>query len=118
VRIGLFTNNYLPFCGGVTISVETLRRGLERRGHEVWLFAPRFPGYTDDTPRVIRVPSVPAATYPEFALAIPWSPRIRRQVSDLQLDVFHAHHPFLLGPAARFMTGQTLYINGGRLMVP
>jgi 3-oxoacyl-[acyl-carrier protein] reductase len=25
---------------------------------------------------------------------------------------------FLLGPAARFMTGQTLYINGGRLMVP
>jgi len=45
VRIGLFTNNYLPFCGGVTISVETLRRGLERRGHEVWLFAPRFPGY-------------------------------------------------------------------------
>jgi 3-oxoacyl-[acyl-carrier protein] reductase len=25
---------------------------------------------------------------------------------------------FLLGPAARFMTGQTMYINGGRLMVP
>ncbi|MGH7004775.1 MAG: SDR family NAD(P)-dependent oxidoreductase [Alphaproteobacteria bacterium] len=25
---------------------------------------------------------------------------------------------FLMGPGARFMTGQTLYINGGRLMVP
>ena len=101
MRIGLFTNNYLPFCGGVTISVETLRCGLERRGHEVWLFAPRFPGYTDDTPRVIRVPSVPAATYPEFALAIPWGPRLARRVRALGLDVFHAHHPFLLGPAAR-----------------
>src|SRR6185503_14752465 len=78
-----------------------LRRGLERRGHEVWLFAPRFPGYTDDTPRVIRVPSVPAATYPEFALAIPWGPRLARRVRALGFDVFHAHHPFLLGPAAR-----------------
>ena len=101
MRIGLFTNNYLPFCGGVTISVETLRRGLEGRGHEVWTFAPRFPGTPETDPRVVRFPSIPAATYPEFALAVPWSPRIRRQVSRLDLDVFHAHHPFLLGPAAR-----------------
>jgi 1,2-diacylglycerol 3-alpha-glucosyltransferase len=100
VRIGLFTNNYLPFCGGVTISVETLRRGLEARGHEVWVFAPRFPGAAGD-PRVVRFPSVPAATYPEFALAVPWTPRLGRRIRDLALDVFHAHHPFLLGPAAR-----------------
>jgi glycosyltransferase involved in cell wall biosynthesis len=101
VRIGLFTNNYLPFCGGVTISVQTLRRGLEARGHEAWIFAPRFPGAPDPDPRVVRFPSIPAATYPEFALAVPWSPRIGRLVGRLDLDVFHAHHPFLLGPAAR-----------------
>ncbi len=101
MRIGLFTNNYLPFCGGVTISVETLRQGLEARGHEVWILAPRFPGADDVGPRVIRFPSVPAATYPEFALAIPWAPRLARRIRALDLDVFHAHHPFLLGPAAR-----------------
>ena len=101
MRIGLFTNNYLPFCGGVTISVQTLRRGLEGRGHEAWIFAPRFPGVPDPDPRVVRFPSIPAATYPEFALAVPWSPRIGRLVGRLDLDVFHAHHPFLLGPAAR-----------------
>ena len=99
MRIGLFTNNYLPFCGGVTISVQTLRRGLEGRGHEAWIFAPRFPGVPDPDPRVVRFPSIPAATYPEFALAIPWSPRIGRLVGRLDLNVFHAHHPFLLGPA-------------------
>jgi len=101
VRIGLFTNNYLPFCGGVTISVETLRRGLEARGHEVWTFAPRFPDTIDEAPRVVRFPSVPAGTYPEFTLAIPWAPRFARLVQSLDLDVYHAHHPFLLGPAAR-----------------
>jgi glycosyltransferase involved in cell wall biosynthesis len=103
VRIALFTNNYLPFCGGVTISVETLRRGLEARGHDVWVFAPRFREPVADAPRVVRYPSVPAATYPEFSLAVPFAPAIARLVRGLAIDVFHAHHPFLLGPvAARF----------------
>ena len=101
MRVALFTNNYLPFCGGVTISVETLRRGLEARGHEPWVFAPRFPGLPQMASRTIRYPSIPATTYPDFALAIPYSARVARLVGRLHFDVFHAHHPFLLGPAAR-----------------
>ncbi|MBI4636302.1 MAG: glycosyltransferase [Candidatus Rokubacteria bacterium] len=101
MRVALFTNNYLPFCGGVTISVETLRRGLEARGHEVWVLAPTFGDSRDRSPRVVRYPSIPAATYPTFALAIPYSRRITRLVRTLDFDVFHAHHPFLLGPVAR-----------------
>jgi 1,2-diacylglycerol 3-alpha-glucosyltransferase len=101
VRVALFTNNYVPFCGGVTISVETLRRGLEASQHEAWVFAPRFPGTPPDGDRVIRYPSVPAATYPEFALAIPYSPRIAARARRLGVDIVHAHHPFLLGPVAR-----------------
>ena len=100
MRVALFTNNYLPFCGGVTISVETLRAGLEAAGHEAWVFGPRL-ARAGDLPRVVRYPSIPAATYPEFALAIPYSRRIGRLVATLDFDVFHAHHPFLLGPAAR-----------------
>jgi 1,2-diacylglycerol 3-alpha-glucosyltransferase len=49
----------------------------------------------------VRYPSIPAATYPEFALAVPWAPAIGREVRRLAFDVFHAHHPFLLGPVAR-----------------
>jgi 1,2-diacylglycerol 3-alpha-glucosyltransferase len=101
VRIALFTNNYLPFCGGVTVSVETLRRGLDARGHEAWVFAPRFAGHQPDGGRIVRYPSIPAATYPQFPLAVPYAPHVRRLVRGLGFDVFHAHHPFLLGPAAR-----------------
>jgi glycosyltransferase involved in cell wall biosynthesis len=105
LRVALFTNNYVPFCGGVTTSVETLRRGLAGRGHEVWVFAPRFPGAADD-PQVVRYPSIPAATYPEFALAIPFSGAIAARVRALAIDVFHAQHPFLLGPTARRLARQ------------
>jgi glycosyltransferase involved in cell wall biosynthesis len=49
---------------------------------------------------VVRYPSLPAATYPEFALAVPYSRRIARFVERLEVDVLHAHHPFLLGPTA------------------
>jgi len=101
VKVALFTNNYLPFRGGVTTSVETLRRGLEGRGHEAWVFAPRFPGAVDTCSRIVRYPSLPAATYPEFSLAVPWSRAVSARVRAERFDVFHAHHPFLLGPLAR-----------------
>ena len=107
MRIALFTNNYLPFCGGVTISVETLRRGLEASGHEAWVFGPRLTGAEDASVRVVRYPSIPVATYPEFALAVPYSRRIERLVTALAFDVIHAHHPFLLGPAARRLARRT-----------
>lgn len=101
MRVALFTNNYLPFCGGVTTSVETLRAGLAGRGHPTWIFAPRFRGAPADPDWVLRYPSIPAVTYPEFPLAVPFSRRIAGRVRALAFDVFHAHHPFLLGPAAR-----------------
>lgn len=101
MRIGIFTNNYLPLQGGVATSCEILRRGSLALGHEPYVFAPRFPGYTDAAPEVFRYASIPAPTYPDFSLAIPFSPRIVRAVEALKLDIFHAQHPFLLGQAAR-----------------
>src|SRR6266702_992752 len=101
MRVGLFTNNYLPFRGGVTTAVETLRRGLEAMGHSVWVFAPAWSGPHVDPAYVFRYPSAPAPTYPGFAIPLPFSRRLSRAARELELDVFHAQHPFLLGPAAR-----------------
>ena len=77
MRVGIFTNNYLPMRGGVTAAVETLSQGLEALGHRVWIFAPRFPGPPLDSPNVHRFPSIPAPTYPDFSLALPWSRQVR-----------------------------------------
>lgn len=101
MRVALFTNNYLPFRGGVTTAVETLRDGLERLGHRAWVFAPAPATTVEDPPRVLRYPSIPAPTYPGFALPLPFSPRLARVARGLDLDVVHAQHPFLLGVTAR-----------------
>jgi 1,2-diacylglycerol 3-alpha-glucosyltransferase len=101
MRVGLFTNNYLPFRGGVTTAVETLRQGLEELGHEAWVFAPESSVPQDDPAFVFRYPSVPAPTYPGFALPLPFSRRWSRAALELDLDVYHAQHPFLLGVTAR-----------------
>ena len=101
MRVGLFTNNYLPTLGGVPRSVETLRLGLERSGHGAYVFAPRVPGFSDLSAQIFRGPSVPAPTYPDFFVPLPVWPRLSSTVRNLDLDLFHAHHPFLLGQAAR-----------------
>jgi glycosyltransferase involved in cell wall biosynthesis len=87
--------------GGVPTAVDTIRRDLEALGHEVVVVAPRMAGADDGGRRVIRVPAVPAPTYPDFALALPLGPSLTRRLRSLELDVFHAHHPFLLGASAR-----------------
>jgi glycosyltransferase involved in cell wall biosynthesis len=101
LRIGLFTNNYFPMLGGVPTAVETIRRDLEALGHEVVIVAPRMAGADDGGRWLIRVPAVPAPTYPDFALPLPLGPGLTRRLRALDLDVFHAHHPFLLGASAR-----------------
>jgi glycosyltransferase involved in cell wall biosynthesis len=101
MRVGLFTNNYLPFRGGVTTAVETLREGLDALGHRAWVFAPAPARPLPEPAFVFRYPSVPAPTYPGFALPLPLSPRLARTARELGLEIFHAQHPFLLGPAAR-----------------
>jgi glycosyltransferase involved in cell wall biosynthesis len=107
MRVGLFTNNYLPFRGGVTTAVETLREGLEVLGHRAWVFAPAAQHPHHDPPFVFRYPSIPAPTYPGFSLAVPVSRRLGRLARRLDLDVIHVHHPFLLGVTGRRLARRT-----------
>ena len=101
MRVALFTNNYLPFRGGVTTAVETLRQGLEGLRHHACVFAPAARPPIPDLPWVFRYPSVPAPTYPGFALPVPFSPRVHGLARAFAPDIVHAQHPFLLGPTAR-----------------
>ena len=42
MKIGLFSDAYLPEISGVTSVVSWLRRELERNGHEVHIYVPAY----------------------------------------------------------------------------
>ncbi len=100
MRIGLFTNNYRPLVNGLATSVETFAQAFRRAGHHVTVVAPRYPSPLNCEEGVLRVHGVRAPTHHAYVLPLAFEPRIASAVAALQLDVFHAQHPLLLGAAA------------------
>ena len=113
MNIAIFTNNYLPNPYGVANSIESFRKEFEKRGpastrgdsstqggHRVFIFAPRWKGYEDKNPQVFRYPALDIEFKIKFPLAIPYSLKINKILSKLNLDIIHSQHPNLLGAAA------------------
>src|SRR3989344_4288766 len=91
MRIGFFTDGFLPQPNGVATSVYETAKELERRGHEVVIVAPRFPGYVDRELKVIRHASVRVVKQPETRLALHLPDRNLREVMSYDFDIIHGH---------------------------
>jgi glycosyltransferase involved in cell wall biosynthesis len=102
MRIAIFTNNYLPNPFGVSMSIESFRKELEKSGHTVYVFAPAFKGFKDLNSNVFRYPSVDLNFKNiRFPLAIPFSFKMKKILEKLEIDVIHAQHPNLLAWEAK-----------------
>jgi len=106
LRIGLFTDTYAPQVNGVSISLQLVSEGLQRRGHQVTIFAPRFPGYKDDNPDVVRLPSLKYLNNPPLYVAVLGTPRSTWSLTRKHFDVLHAHSPVTVGLLA-YLTAST-----------
>jgi 1,2-diacylglycerol 3-alpha-glucosyltransferase len=108
MRVAIFTETYLPYLSGVTVSTEALARGLGRAGHEVLLVAPRprrgadpgSAGALGPEPAYAWLPSYePAALVPPgYRMPIPvaWGAG-RRAAIAFQPQIVHAQSPFASG---------------------
>lgn len=120
LRVAMFTNNYLPFIGGVPIAIERLRRGLTQLGHKVLVVAPCYRTATADEPDTVRVGSLlPLGRLGAFRLANIFSWRLYRKAMLFRPDLVHVHHPFWLGSAgvltARILDVPVIYSYHTRL---
>lgn len=97
MKIGIFTDTYLPETNGVVTVIRLMEQGLRREGHEVYIFAPTYPSKDETRSRaeVYRFPSVRFIYYEGMRVAFPSNRRALKAIPDL--DIIHSHDPFSLG---------------------
>lgn len=99
LRIGLFTDTFLPDQNGIVTSVCLLSEQLAERGHDVEIVAPDFPDFLDQRRDVRRVSSVRYTFLPTYRLAWP-----TRRLFEQKYDLIHTHTPLTLGLAGVRLT--------------
>lgn len=96
----MFTNTYLPIVGGVSESVQRLKRQLRAGGHRVLVVAPRLKGQPEHEDDVVRVAAVQHFNGSDFSLPVPIAGQLFDAIETFEPDIVHSHHPFLLGDTA------------------
>jgi len=99
LRVAMFTNNYLPFIGGVPLSIDRLYQGLVRMGAAVKVFAPSYSQQWLDPKdgSVFRCPALFHTSANNFPVANIFSRKIDAAFKAYSCDIVHVHHPFWLG---------------------
>lgn len=100
----MMTNTYLPHVGGVARSVQTFAETYRSMGHKAIVVAPTFPDLEEMDPRlekdVIRVPAVQQFNGSDFSVRLPLISMLNPHLVEIEPDIIHSHHPFLLGDTA------------------
>ena len=99
MRVAIFTNTYYPTLNGVANCVDAYRRGLERRGHEVYIFAPCPKDFdpSGDPDNIFRFPAVPVPGDWDYDIAMPYSRPVMKTLRDVEFDLVHTQHPVWVG---------------------
>lgn len=103
MKIAMMTNNFLPFIGGVPISIQRLSDGLRREGHEVTIFAPAYKEQTDDHD-IIRYHSLIKGIVNGASVPNSFDRRIEKKFAERHYDVIHVHHPMMIGWTAAYLS--------------
>ena len=108
MRIGLFTDSYPPYINGVSTSVATLKRALEKQGHIVYVVTVSNNALKyeyDQEERIVKVPGIPIGIY-DYRLSRIYPLSMINTMKNWNLDVVHSHTEFGIGILARLFAKQ------------
>ena len=104
MRIGLFSDTYLPDVNGVVSSIVTLQKVLEEHGHEVFVIA-NHKGLLKSIREgnTLRLPGMELKWLYGYVLSTPYHFSAKEEIRGMNLDVIHAHTEFGVGIFARMV---------------
>ncbi|MBU2632739.1 glycosyltransferase [Patescibacteria group bacterium] len=91
MKIGFFTDGFFPQVNGVSIAVDTLAKELRKKGHQVYIISPWYPGYKSDKDEIrIRSILVQRKYNIRIATYIP-TPSLYKALR-IDFDIIHGHN--------------------------
>lgn len=107
MRIGLFTDSYLPQVSGVATSIQTLTLELEKLGHEVYIFTTTDQNADVDHERnIIRLQSIPFVSLAERKIVVKGVFAAYLIAQDYHLDIIHTQTEFGMGILGKMVANQ------------
>ena len=98
MRIGIFTDTYLPDVNGVVTSVVTLKKALEKHGHEVFVVTNHDDMLkTTFEDNVLRLPGLKLDFLYGYKLTNPIQIAAAKPIKAWNLDIIHVHQEFGVG---------------------
>jgi 1,2-diacylglycerol 3-alpha-glucosyltransferase len=96
MRILMVSDVYFPRVNGVSTSIQTFARELQRQGHSVTLIAPDYGTEHNDELEVMRVPSRKVIVDPEDRmLKMDWVMERIDLLAKCEYDLIHIQTPFV-----------------------
>lgn len=105
MRIGLFSDAYLPDINGVVSSVATLKAALEKLGHTVFVVS-NHKGMMieyDQNERILRLPGIEWKKMYGYKISSPIQVTGENYIRKMNLDIIHVHTEIGIGLFARQM---------------
>ena len=98
MKIAWFTDTWLPARDGVVNSLLMFKKELEKRGHDIFIFAPGE--RNDEKGNIFYYKSRPLRAYKNYRVSsLPslFSRRTIKIVNKIKPDVIHSHSPGIIG---------------------
>lgn len=101
MRIGLFTDTYYPEINGVANSVFQLKKELENRGNEVYVFTVSNPDVKEREYHVYRMKSMECPLIKERRMSCAIFHHWFQIIKGLKIDIIHTQTEFMVGHIGR-----------------